>query len=118
MVDRTADAAAEIGRHNATEADKDNVFKLFTSWKSDKAKSKPTFNRIIVLWRASSWRTPEGKGGMKTIPFKPAQPVSAAVASVISWPMKRLAIEVPIDVHIRLTGVPCAVKRSPTWSGP
>jgi hypothetical protein len=51
MVDRTAAAAAEIatlrqklaaaeariqemGRHNATEADKDNAFKPFTSWKS------------------------------------------------------------------------------------
>ena len=46
---------------------------------------------------------------MKTIPFKPAQPVSAAVASVIDWPMKRLTIDVPIDLHIRLkTG--CAMR--------
>ena len=53
MVDRTADAAAEIGRHNATEADKDN--KLFTSWKSDKAKSTPTLDgpreRMAALLR-------------------------------------------------------------------
>jgi hypothetical protein len=51
MVDRTAAAAAEIatlrqepaaakariqemGRHNATEAEKDNALKPFTSWKS------------------------------------------------------------------------------------
>jgi hypothetical protein len=39
MVDRTAAAAAEIDRHNATEADKDNVLELFTPWESDKAKS-------------------------------------------------------------------------------
>jgi hypothetical protein len=39
MVDRTAAAAAEIDRHNATEADKDNAFKLFTPWTADKAKS-------------------------------------------------------------------------------
>jgi ParG len=44
---------------------------------------------------------------MKTIPFKPAQPVSAE--HVISWPMKRLTIDVPIDLHIRLkTG--CAMR--------
>ena len=29
----------ESGRHNATEADKDNAFKRFTSWTSDKVKS-------------------------------------------------------------------------------
>jgi hypothetical protein len=63
MVDRIADAAAEIatlrqklaaaevriqemGRHNATEADKDNAFKLFTSWKSEKAKSTPTLDDL------------------------------------------------------------------------
>jgi hypothetical protein len=39
MVDRTAAAAAEIDRHNATEADRDNVLELFTPWESDKAKS-------------------------------------------------------------------------------
>jgi hypothetical protein len=39
MVDRTAAAAAEIDRHNAAEADKDNVLELFTPWESDKAKS-------------------------------------------------------------------------------
>jgi hypothetical protein len=39
MVDRTAAAATEIDRHNATEADKDNVPKLFTPRESDKAKS-------------------------------------------------------------------------------
>jgi hypothetical protein len=61
MVDRTAAAAAEIaalrqklaaaeariqemGRHNATEADKDNAFKRFTSWTSDKVKSTPTLD--------------------------------------------------------------------------
>jgi len=59
MVDRTAAAAAEIttlrqelaaakariqemGRHNATEADKDNAFKPFTSWKS----RTPTFDDL------------------------------------------------------------------------
>jgi hypothetical protein len=36
----------EMGRHNATEADKDNAFKLFTSWKSDKAKSTPTLDDL------------------------------------------------------------------------
>jgi hypothetical protein len=36
----------EMGRHNATEADKDNAFKLFTSWKLDKAKSTPTLNDL------------------------------------------------------------------------
>jgi hypothetical protein len=39
MVDSTAAAAAEIDRHNAAEADKDNVLELFTPWESDKAKS-------------------------------------------------------------------------------
>ena len=64
MVDRTAELATlrqklatlalaeahkdnvflqERSRHNATEADKDNAFKLFTSRKSDKTKSAPTF---------------------------------------------------------------------------
>ena len=36
----------EMGQHNATEADKDNAFKLFTSWKSDKAKSTPTLDDL------------------------------------------------------------------------
>ena len=31
----------EISRHKATEADKDNAFKPFTSWKSDEIKSAP-----------------------------------------------------------------------------
>ena len=31
----------EVGRHKAAEADKDNAFKPFTSWKSDKIKSAP-----------------------------------------------------------------------------
>jgi hypothetical protein len=34
----------EMGRHKATEADKDNALKPFTSWKSDKAKSTPTLD--------------------------------------------------------------------------
>jgi hypothetical protein len=63
MVDRTAAAAAEIAtlrqelaaakariqemrRHNATEADKDNAFKPFTSWKSDKTKRTPTLDDL------------------------------------------------------------------------
>jgi hypothetical protein len=56
---------------------------------------------------------------MKTIPFKPAaeqwvkgpgrDPETRTNVNVISWPMKRLAIDVPIDVHIRLkTG--CAMR--------
>ena len=72
MVDRTAAAAAEIatlrhelaaakariqemGRHNATGADKDNAFKRFTSWTSDKVKSTPTLDdmreRMVALLR-------------------------------------------------------------------
>jgi hypothetical protein len=64
MVDRTAEIATlrqklatlapaeahkdnvflqEKSQHNATEADKDNAFKPFTSRKSDKTKSAPTF---------------------------------------------------------------------------
>jgi hypothetical protein len=56
MVDHTAEIATlrqklaaaeartqEMGRHNAAEADKDNI-KLLTSWKSDKAKSNPTLD--------------------------------------------------------------------------
>jgi hypothetical protein len=81
MVDRTAAAAAEIatlrqklaaaeariremGRHNTTEADKDNAFKLFTSWKSGKTKSTPTLDELrermaalnceIAKWSGSS----------------------------------------------------------------
>jgi hypothetical protein len=58
MVDRTAAAATEItlrqelaaakariqemGQHNATEADKDNAFKPFASWKS----RTPTFDDL------------------------------------------------------------------------
>jgi hypothetical protein len=34
----------EMGRHKATEADKDNALKPFTSWKSDKIKSAPTLD--------------------------------------------------------------------------
>jgi ParG len=49
---------------------------------------------------------------MKTIPFKPApgpDPVTRTVGNVISWPMKRITIDVPIDLHIRLkTG--CAMR--------
>jgi hypothetical protein len=60
MVDRTAEIATlrqklaalaqadrhnvfiqESGRHNATEADKDNAFKRLTSWTSDNIKSTP-----------------------------------------------------------------------------
>jgi hypothetical protein len=56
-----------------------------------------------------SWRTPEGDGGMKTILFKPRDPETRPNVSVISWPMKRLTIDVPIDLHIRLkTG--CAMR--------
>ena len=46
---------------------------------------------------------------MKTIPFKPAaeqwvkgpgrDPETRTDVNVISWPMKRLAIDVPIDLH-------------------
>jgi hypothetical protein len=56
---------------------------------------------------------------MKTIPFKPREPETRTdVSVIIGWPMKRLTIDVPIDLHIRLkTGCACAVKRSPTWSG-
>jgi hypothetical protein len=36
----------EMGRHNATETDKDNAFKLFTPWESDKAKSTPTLDDL------------------------------------------------------------------------
>jgi hypothetical protein len=47
---------------------------------------------------------------MKTIPFKsraPERPTDVSV--VIGWPMKRLTIDVPIDLHIRLkTG--CALR--------
>jgi hypothetical protein len=56
---------------------------------------------------------------MKTIPFKPAaeqwvkgpgrDPETRTNVNVISWPMKRLTIDVPIDLHIRLkTG--CAMR--------
>jgi hypothetical protein len=55
---------------------------------------------------------------MKTIPFKPTQPVlveqwvnpeTRTNVNIISWPMKRLTIDVPIDLHIRLkTG--CAMR--------
>jgi hypothetical protein len=46
---------------------------------------------------------------MKTIPFKPRGLETRTNVNVISWPMKRLAIDVPIDVHIRLkTG--CATR--------
>jgi hypothetical protein len=46
---------------------------------------------------------------MKTIPFKLRDPVTRTVGNVISWPMKRLTIDVPIDLHIRLkTG--CAMR--------
>ena len=55
---------------------------------------------------------------MKTIPFKPAErwvkgpgrdPETRTDGTVISWPMKRLTIDVPIDLHIRLkTG--CAMR--------
>jgi hypothetical protein len=39
---------------------------------------------------------------MKTIPFKPRDPETRTNVNVISWPMKRLTIDVPIDLHIRL----------------
>jgi ParG len=46
---------------------------------------------------------------MKTIPFKPRDPETPTVGNVIGWPMKRLTIDVPIDLHIRLkTG--CAMR--------
>jgi hypothetical protein len=45
-------------------------------------------------------------GGMKTIPLKPRDPETRTNVNVISWPMKRLTIDVPI---IRLkTG--CAMR--------
>ena len=49
------------------------------------AKSTPPLDalreRMAVLWRASSWRTPEGEGGMKTIPFKPRAPETQTVVA-------------------------------------
>ena len=46
---------------------------------------------------------------MKTIPFKSRAPETRTDVNVISWPMKRLSIDVPIDLHIRLkTG--CAMR--------
>jgi hypothetical protein len=39
---------------------------------------------------------------MKTIPFKPRAPETRTDVNVISWPMRRLTIDVPIDLHIRL----------------
>jgi hypothetical protein len=47
---------------------------------------------------------------MKTIPFKPRDHETRTdVSVVIGWPMKRLTIDVPIDLHIRLkTG--CAMR--------
>jgi ParG len=46
---------------------------------------------------------------MKTIPFKPRDIETRTNVSVISWPMKRLTFDVPIDLHIRLkTG--CAMR--------
>src|ERR1700686_2998118 len=60
-------------------------------------------------WLGIFWRT---EGGMKTIPFKPAAEQwmkgpgggreTRTNVNVISWPMKRLTIDVPIDLHIRL----------------
>jgi CelD/BcsL family acetyltransferase involved in cellulose biosynthesis len=54
----------EMGGHDATEADKDNAFKLFTSWKVDKVKSTPTLDGLrermaalnceITKWSGSS----------------------------------------------------------------
>jgi hypothetical protein len=44
-----------------------------------------------------------------TIPFKPRAPETRTDVNVISWPMKRLSIDVPIDLHIRFkTG--CAMR--------
>jgi hypothetical protein len=37
---------------------------------------------------------------MKTIPFKPRAPETRTDVNVISWPMKRLTIDVPIDLHM------------------
>jgi hypothetical protein len=68
IVDRTSEiatlrqklAAAEAsiqerGRHNMTEADKDNLFKRFTSWTSEKVKGAPTLDdmrqRMAALLR-------------------------------------------------------------------
>ena len=46
---------------------------------------------------------------MRTIAFKPRDPETRTVGTVISWPMKRFTIDVPIDLHIRLkTG--CAMR--------
>jgi hypothetical protein len=46
---------------------------------------------------------------MNTIPFKPRAPKTPTLGNIISWPMKRLTIDVPIDLHIRLkTG--CAMR--------
>ena len=45
----------EMGRHNTTEADKDNLFKRFTSWTSEKVKGAPTLDdmrqRMAALLR-------------------------------------------------------------------
>jgi hypothetical protein len=68
--------------------------------KAQSARPRDFNQRVIVksyLWRASSWRTPEGDGGMRTIPFKPRDPETRTDVNVISWPMKRLTIHVPIE---------------------
>jgi hypothetical protein len=79
--DRTAYAAAEIaklrqeltafkaciqqtGRHNATEAYKDNAFKRFTPWKADRAKSAPMLDDVRERMAAlcATGIIPSGRG--------------------------------------------------------
>jgi hypothetical protein len=52
----------ERGRHNATEADKDNAFKLFTSWRADKAKSSPTLDGLRECMAALNCEIAKGSG--------------------------------------------------------
>jgi hypothetical protein len=83
------------------------------AWNYEMRNRNSDFNQRLIVksyfLRASSWRTPEGDGGMRTIPFKPRDPETRTVGTVISWPMKRLTIDVPIDLHICLkTG--CAMR--------
>jgi len=46
----------ERSRHNATEADKDHAFRLFTSRDADKAKSTATFDDLRERMAATSAR--------------------------------------------------------------
>jgi hypothetical protein len=76
MADRTVAAAAEIatlrqelaaakariqemGRNNATKADKDNAFKLFTSWKSRTPTLDDLRERMAIAISVRSPRRPQ-----------------------------------------------------------